>query len=152
MRHRHRRRPSKGANRSRSTQLRWAQHAPRLASPHGPSLTVRAARPTAEDKDQAWRAILIDQIVPIGSIGAVAQAFWRPGQDAVLRRYPQRFLDALPELGNDGMIFAQAVTGTMFPVTAFNEDFLYEVNATLASNTLTSSVANRATAPIRCAE
>ncbi len=109
------------------------------------ALAVRAARPTAEDKDQTWRAVVVDHTVPIGSIGTVAQAFWRPSQDTVLRPYPRRFLDTLPELGRRGTLVDEVITGRMFPVTAFDDDFPDQVAALLASTSITPSVANRAT-------
>ena len=107
------------------------------------ALTVRAARPSASDKDQAWRAIIDEQSVPVAAFGAVGQAFWRPSQSSVLAPYPRRFLEALPEIGQRGMVFGLAATGSMFPMTSIDEDYLDQLDDRLRSGTLAPVVANR---------
>jgi aminopeptidase N len=107
------------------------------------ALTVRAARPSASDKDRVWRAIIDEQSVPVAAFGAVGQAFWRPGQGSVLAPYPTRFLDALPEISERGMIFGLSATGSMFPMTSIDEDYLDQLDDRLRSGTLAPVVANR---------
>jgi aminopeptidase N len=107
------------------------------------ALTVRAARPSASDKDRVWRAVIDEQSVPIAAFGAVGQAFWRPSQSSVLAPYPRRFVDALPEIGQRGMIFGLSATGNMFPMTSIDEDYLDRLDDRLRSGTLAPVVANR---------
>jgi aminopeptidase N len=42
-------------------------------------------------------------------------AFWRRGQDDVLADFRETYLEALPEMGASGMVWALALTGSMFP-------------------------------------
>ena len=76
-----------------------------------------------------WRAIIDEQSVPVAAFGAVGQAFWRPGQGSVLAPYPTRFLDALPEIGQRGMIFGLSAAGSLFPLTG-------STRTTLTSSTI----------------
>ena len=108
------------------------------------ALTVRAARPSMSDKDRVWRAIIVEPSVPVAAFGAVGQAFWRPGQGSVLAPYPRRFLDALPAIGQRGMIFGFAAAGGMFPLTSVDENYLDELDVRLHSGTLAPVVTNRA--------
>jgi aminopeptidase N len=107
------------------------------------ALAVRAARPSVGDKDRVWRAIIDEPSVPVAAFGSVGQAFWRPGQGSVLASYPRRFLDALPAIGQRGMIFGFAAAGSLFPMTSVDEDYLDELDVRLRSGTLAPVVTNR---------
>jgi len=107
------------------------------------ALAVRAARPSVSDKDRVWRAVIDEPSVPVAAFGAVGQAFWRPGQGSVLAPYPRRFLDALPEIGQRGMIFGFAAAGSLFPLTGVDEEYLDELDDRLRSGTLAPVVTNR---------
>ena len=94
------------------------------------ALTVRTSAPTAEAKATAWTALVDDRSVPIGSVGAVARALWRPGHDDLLAPYADRFLDALPRLHHGGMIPAMVYAGALFPVFGIDAAFLDRAEAT----------------------
>ena len=91
-----------------------------------------------------WRAVIDEPSVPVAAFGAVGQAFWRPGQGSVLCPYPRRFLDALPEIGQRGMIFGLPPAGSLFPLTGVDEEYLEELDDRLGSGTLAPVVTNRA--------
>jgi aminopeptidase N len=88
------------------------------------TLTVRAALPDAAAKAEVWQRLALDRAVPIAAVSQVATAFWRPGQDAVLAPYPQRFLDLVPHLSLGGMTPAMVFTGRLFPPYAIDTAFL----------------------------
>ncbi|HEX8345131.1 MAG TPA: aminopeptidase N [Actinoplanes sp.] len=88
------------------------------------ALAVRAAAPDAEEKAAIWRTVVDERSVPIGSVGAVTRAFWRPGQDGLLAPYADRYLRLLPDLHRGGMIPAMVYTARLFPVFAIGEDFV----------------------------
>ena len=107
------------------------------------ALAVRAARPSTDDKERAWQALIVEPSVPVSAFRRVGQAFWRPGQGSVLAPYPRRFLDALTEIGQRGMVFGLSATGNMFPTTGIDEHYLDQLDAELRSGTLAAVVANR---------
>jgi aminopeptidase N len=87
------------------------------------ALAVRAAAPQADRKAAVWRAMAVERTVPIGSLTAVTTAFWRPGQDALLAEYPDRYLKILPELDRAGMIPAMTYPQRTFPLFGVGADF-----------------------------
>ncbi|MDX6326619.1 MAG: aminopeptidase [Nocardioidaceae bacterium] len=90
------------------------------------ALTVRAARPTEEDKAAVWQTLVADRKVPVSSVALVARAFWRPGQDQLTQPYIPQYLDLLPHLHESGMIGAMVYTHNLFPVFGSGEAFLDE--------------------------
>jgi aminopeptidase N len=88
------------------------------------AVAVRAAAPDADRKADAWRAMADDREVPIGLVYTVSQAFWRPGQDALLAPYADRFVALLGEFDKRGMISAMHYTNRLFPQYAIDETFL----------------------------
>ncbi len=93
------------------------------------ALSVRAARPEAEAKAEAWQALLVDRVVPAGYLQQqVAEAFWRPGQDDVLAPYLDRYLDTVAELRDVPLLQLGSLIGGMFPVTG-DLDFLARAEA-----------------------
>ena len=93
------------------------------------ALAVRAAAPDAGEKAAVWRSLAVDRTVPIGSAGAVAAAFWRPGQDDLLAPYAERYLELLPELHRGGMIPAMLYTYRLFPLFGIDAGFLPRAEA-----------------------
>jgi aminopeptidase N len=87
-------------------------------------LTVRAAMPNAEAKEAVWQKVAVEHAVPIGVVRTIMAAFWRPGQDAVLAPYAQRYLDLIPELDVGGMIPAMVQTSQLMPLYAIDESYL----------------------------
>jgi aminopeptidase N len=96
------------------------------------AVTVRAAAPDAGEKATAWRSLVLERAVPIGWVGQVATAFWRPGQDAVLRPYAERYLDLVPELHRGGMTPAMVYAARLFPPHAVDAAFLDRASAAVA--------------------
>ncbi len=80
------------------------------------ALAVQAARPEAAAKQEVWTRVVTDRAVPVSAVGQVTAAFWRPGQEALLAPYAERYLELLPELHRGGMIAAMVFTGRLFPV------------------------------------
>ncbi|MGW3121726.1 aminopeptidase N [Streptomyces sp. NPDC001107] len=88
------------------------------------ALTVRAAVPDAAAKAEVWQKLVVDRAVPVSSVGQVAAAFWRPGQDALLTPYTQHYLEAIPQLHQGGMIPAMVFTGHLFPPHAIDSGYI----------------------------
>jgi aminopeptidase N len=95
------------------------------------AVAVRGAAPDEDRKADTWRAMADDREVPIGLLNAVSQAFWRPGQDAVLAPYGDRFLALLGDFDRRGMISAIHYTNRLFPQYAI--DAAYTERAEKAS-------------------
>ncbi len=112
------------------------------------ALAVGAARPATAGKDAAWKAVIEDHRVPIGSVGMVGRAFWRRSQDAMLAPYAERYLEFLPTLHNYGMIPAMSIGGAMFPRSIGDEAFIER--ATAAANQRDVSPAVRRTVIESC--
>jgi aminopeptidase N len=93
------------------------------------ALTVRTAVADTAAKAAAWEALAEHRKVPISSVGQVANAFWRPGQDELLAPYAERYLEAVPTLDHGGMIQAMGYARALFPVFAIDADYLDRVVA-----------------------
>ncbi|MEV7320003.1 aminopeptidase N [Streptomyces sp. NPDC093970] len=87
-------------------------------------LTVRAAVPDPAAKAEVWQRLAVDRTVPVSSVGAVAAAFWRPGQDALLAPYAERYLAEIPRLDQGGMIPAMTYTSQLFPLYAVDSAYV----------------------------
>ena len=88
------------------------------------ALAVNAARPDPAGKDAAWKAVVEDHRVPMGSISMLGRAFWKRSQGQLLAPYAERYLKLLPTLHTYGMIPALAVGGAMFPRSYSDEAFV----------------------------
>ncbi|MFG2955639.1 aminopeptidase N [Streptomyces sp. NPDC048291] len=88
------------------------------------ALTVRAALPDPAAKAEVWQRLVVDREVPVAAVSAVAAAFWRPGQDALLAPYAERYLAAVPELNQGGMIPAMTYASHLFPPYAIDAAYL----------------------------
>ncbi len=88
------------------------------------ALAVRAATPTAEDKEAVWQSLTVERSVPISSVGEVATAFWAPGHVELLRPYAERYLELLPHLHAGGMIPAMVYSGRLFPPYGIDAEFI----------------------------
>jgi aminopeptidase N len=93
------------------------------------ALAAESARPLGSAKEAAWRAIMTDHSVPIGSIAELASAFWQPGQPDTVAPFAERYLDALPDLGSAGMISAMVRAQAMFPMFGVGREFVDRVVA-----------------------
>jgi len=88
------------------------------------ALTVRAALPDAATKAEVWQQLTVDRAVPVNSVGLVAAAFWRPGQDALLAPYAERYLESIPKLHQGGMLLAMSYTHRLFPLHAIDPAYI----------------------------
>ncbi|MBK3565940.1 aminopeptidase N [Streptomyces sp. MBT62] len=88
------------------------------------ALTVRAALPDAATKAEVWQQLTVDRAVPVNSVGLVAAAFWRPGQDALLAPYAERYLESIPKLHQGGMLLAMSYTHRLFPLHAIDPTYI----------------------------
>jgi aminopeptidase N len=88
------------------------------------ALGARTARPDADVKAAAWQAVMVDHKVPMGVVGPIGRSFWRPGQEELLAPYAERFLAALPGLGDAGMLRAMSLSGGFYPAVAGEDGFL----------------------------
>ena len=91
------------------------------------ALAVDAAQPSTERKEAAWRALVDEHTVPMGSTFEVASAFWQPSQADALAPFAERYIDALPRLGLAGMISAMSIGSSMFPLVGVSPDYVDRV-------------------------
>jgi aminopeptidase N len=61
-------------------------------------LTLRAARPTAEAKEEAWHLAVEDDAIPNAEQGAIIAGFGVPEQRELLQPYVDRYFDCLAEV------------------------------------------------------
>jgi len=87
------------------------------------ALAVQTAQPNAEAKEAAWRTMVDELRVPMGSVAEVSRAFWRPSQAEVLAPFAERYLQILPAASRGGMIQAMSVAAAMFPWYGVDESF-----------------------------
>ena len=97
------------------------------------ALCVRAATPTADDKEAVWHALTVERNVPISSVGGVTSAFWSPGHVELLKPYPDRYLELIPDLNTGGMIIAMVNAGRLFPPVGIDGDFMDRAQEVAAS-------------------
>jgi aminopeptidase N len=88
------------------------------------ALQVRTARPTAEDKAEAWKVVVEDRKVPPGAIRRVGRSFWRPGQEHLVTPYAERFRESLGPIGESGMVWALSLCHAFFPAVGGDADYL----------------------------
>ncbi len=115
------------------------------------ALTVRASSPSAEAKEEAWTA-MVERTVPVQSSRTVAVAFWRPGQDEVLRPYTERYLEGIPHFHEGGMIPGLALTAALFPVYGVDEAWVgraREVASAQAAPVVVGSLTERSEEVVR---
>jgi aminopeptidase N len=94
---------------------------------------ARAARPTPEAKAETWTAMVDDRRIPPNTVGKVARAFWRPGQEHLLAPYAERYLALLPEAGREGMTWSMVTGYALFPVVGGDDGFLSRLDAAAQS-------------------
>ncbi len=87
-------------------------------------LAVQAARPDAAAKEAVWQSLAVERSVPVSLVATVTTAFWRPGQDALLAPYADRYLDLLPGLDRGGMIPSMVYSNRLFPLHGAGQGFL----------------------------
>jgi aminopeptidase N len=91
--------------------------------------SVRAASPDPAVKQSVWETLIVARSVPIGEVKQVTAAFWRPGQEAVLAPYAERYLELAPQLHRGGMTPAMVFANRLFPIYAVDETYLGRAEA-----------------------
>ena len=61
------------------------------------ALTLRAARPTAEAKEEAWQLAVLDESLPNAEQDAVIMGFQQPEQRALLAPFAERYFESVAE-------------------------------------------------------
>lgn len=88
------------------------------------ALGVSAARPDEEAKASVWREVFEHRSVPSGQpVLAVAQCFWQPTQQHLLRDFSHRYLDEVTRLAGGGLLSTGGLMRAMMPATA-DETFI----------------------------
>ena len=59
---------------------------------------ARAARPTEEAKESAWRTIVEEHSLPLAMVDEIMAGFQQFGQEALLQPFSARFFDVLPSV------------------------------------------------------
>ncbi|MGH3332940.1 MAG: aminopeptidase N, partial [Nocardioidaceae bacterium] len=90
---------------------------------------VHAALPSSDAKARTWQAVMVDRKIPPGVLGRVGRAFWRPGQEELLAPYAEKFLEALPRLGDAGMMWAMGLSGGFYPAVGAGDGFVGRLEA-----------------------
>lgn len=85
-------------------------------------------------KEAAWQTVVVDRSVPVSDVKQVTALFWRPGQDAALAPFAERFLELAPQAHRGGMTPAMVFANRLFPLYGVDEGFL-ERAATVAADT-----------------
>jgi aminopeptidase N len=82
--------------------------ADRSSSGHQSALTVRASRPEARAKEDAWQK-LVDPHVSNRDFDAIVAGVWTAGQEELVEPYLERYLDDAPRIAERGQAFALGV-------------------------------------------
>jgi aminopeptidase N len=101
---------------------------------------VHAALATAEAKAQAWQAVVVDRKIPPGVVWRVGRSFWRPGQEEPLTPYAERFLEALPTLGDAGMLRALSLSSGFYPLVGGDDGFVERLEEAAGKDDVTPLV------------
>jgi aminopeptidase N len=93
---------------------------------------VRAARPEAAAKDEAWDEVYVHGSVPMGPmLGMMRQALWQPAQTPLLLPLAHRYLDAVPGIAGSGMLKVLSLVRGMYPNVG-DQEFLDRAEAMVA--------------------
>jgi len=108
-------------------------------------LAVTAAAPSIPCKESAWRAVMVERTVPANEGQTLLmQAFWRPGQEALLQPYGERYLDLVRGLGGrGGMLNLSRLLGGMYPSLVGNDAFLSRAQCIIDDETVSALVRMR---------
>jgi aminopeptidase N len=93
---------------------------------------ARAARPTAQAKAAAWRAITEDTSLPLATLRAIMGGFQRRDQEALLRPYVDRYFERLAPVWRERSFeVAQTFSEGLYP-DAGDEETVRQTDAYLA--------------------
>jgi aminopeptidase N len=90
------------------------------------ALTARASMPDAAGKERAWTAAMGDGSLSNHETRALAEGFWRAGQDELLRPYVDRYTAELPDAwAARTPQVAGSLANALFPSTLPEQDVLH---------------------------
>jgi aminopeptidase N len=93
---------------------------------------ARAAMPTVEAKEQAWRDVVERDDVPNETMRSIAVSFHQPGQEELLEPYTARYLKAAETIWDERSVHqASTVLRYLFPRTLTTQQTLDAVDAWL---------------------
>ena len=94
--------------------------------------TARAARPDAEAKKRAWAAVTGDDTLSNHEADAIAEGFWRVGQEELCRPYVERYVESAPALWRERSPYmAQSLSQLLFPSTLVEDAVVQRMDALL---------------------
>ena len=98
---------------------------------------ARAARPTAEAKEQVWASLLEDKNLPLATQRAMMGGFARFDQRRLLEPYRGRYFQALGSIWKERDIeVALAVSRMLFPTVLIGEDTIDATDQYLAGDSV----------------
>jgi len=104
------------------------------------ALAVKAAVADATAKEEVWQAVMVDNKVPLtDGFWLLTNAFWRPGQESLLRPYAERYLEAVAPL-TGSMLAAGPRIGRMYPDLVGDDDFLAAAQAVASDQSVAAMV------------
>jgi aminopeptidase N len=103
--------------------------------------TARAARPSADAKEEAWSAVKDGNEVSLAMKRAFAAGFHRADQEELLAPFVRRYFDELLNVWqsheiDEGLMFVRS----MYPATIVSQEVVDEVDTMLARNDLPGPV------------
>ena len=94
---------------------------------------ARAARPSAETKEEAWSAIVSDESLPYSVMRAMVGGFWHPSQVELLEPYRARYFEALGSFWSDRPTeVAIGFSAGMYPRVLVEQETVEETDRFLA--------------------
>ncbi len=95
--------------------------------------TARAARPLAEAKERAWKAI-VDPATPLATLRAHVRGFQQPDQEDLLAAYVEPYFDALGPIWRErGQEVALTFAASMYPAAVATPVLVARTDAELDS-------------------
>jgi aminopeptidase N len=97
------------------------------------ALTLRAARPTAQAKAEAWRLVVEQDELPNAELGAVLAGFLDYRQRELLTPYVEKYFDAIDDIYRTRSAeMAQDIITGLYPYAASTQDTVDRTDAYLA--------------------
>ena len=106
-------------------------------------LSVLAARPDVEAKEEVWKAFFVDYAVPASRETLVlGSTFWRPAQAELLAPFALRYLEELHTL-KGGLLNQGLTIRAMYPLGAGDASFLAAAEAAAEDTSLMAYARNQ---------
>ncbi|MGB3696432.1 MAG: aminopeptidase N [Gordonia sp. (in: high G+C Gram-positive bacteria)] len=96
---------------------------------------ARAARPSAEAKEQAWARAFDDDSIANVTVRSIVEGLTRPGQAELMSAYPKRYFDSVADLWERRTSeVAQTVVIGLYPAWEISEEGLAAADAFLTED------------------